>query len=158
MLPIVFWVVATLAVAAALGVAIHRRPVGSILALMILLLLDSVNLFLLGAPLLAVELAVVALGGTAGVWLVLVYRKRERLGVPGRVRFTLAKLVALGIVLWLAFLLGEVLCAAPISKAGRMLEPGGVVMGGVMAIFLLGSAVACTLAAVRCRRGEAETE
>ncbi len=158
MLPILFWVVAALALATAVGVAVHRRPAGSVQALMLLFVLDSIELYLAGAPLLAVELLVVALGGAAGVWLVLVHRKRERLGVPGRARYTLAKLVALGVVAWLAFMLGESLLAAPERKGAVAGEAGSVVLGGLVAIFLLGSTAACTLAAVRLRRGEKETE
>jgi len=134
--PILFWTIGVLSLLAALAVVSLPRPQHAVVALVILMGLDAVELFLLQAPLLAVETIVVASGAVLLVWSVLVRRRRARLGVPGRRRYNVTKLLSFFVVLALGLVLVDVVlqAAEPQPRAGSDVT---MVTGALLSLVLL---------------------
>jgi NADH:ubiquinone oxidoreductase subunit 6 (subunit J) len=153
---ILFWIFAVPALLAALLAAGHKRPVTGLKALMVMLFLDALELFVLGAPLLGLELMVVSLAGAAAVWGGVARRRLESLGAPGRPRYTLARLAGLLLVILLFHRLTAMI---PGQLQETLLGGSGgrAVLGGIAAGMLLGSCAILMVVAFRYRAGEEGT-
>jgi hypothetical protein len=110
------------------------------------MLSNAVLLFFLSAPLLAIELMVVTLGALAVVWIVLIRPGRMKLGVPGRTRYNITKVISLFIALW---------AKEPGSPEASSFVPAGE-LGAVLAIFILGIAATTAYLVVLTRRRQDE--
>jgi len=155
--PILFWVIGSISIFACLLAIGHRKPLRCTQGLVALLLSNAVLLFLLSAPLLAIELIVVTLGASSVVWIVLVRPGRMKLGTPGRTRYNITKVISLFITLWLSTVL--------ILTVFRAREPGSpeptsfvpaAELGAVLAMFILGIAATTAYLVVVTRRRQDE--
>lgn len=155
MQPILFWTVGVLSLLAALAVVSLPRPQHAVVALVALMGLDAVELLLLQAPLLAVETIVVATGAVLLVWSVLVRRRRARLGVPGRRRYNVTKLLAFFVVLALGLVLVDVVlhAAEPQPRPG---PESTMTTGALLSLALLLVAAPVSWWMLRRARGSEE--
>jgi len=149
---ILFWILAVPGLLAALLAAVHKRPSTSLKALMVMLFVDALELFVLGAPLLGLELMVVSLAGAAAVWGGVARRRLESLGAPGRPRYTLARLAGLVLMILLFYRLTAMIPhqlrqSIPVGSGGR------AVLGGIVAGVLLAGCAILIVVAFRYRAG-----
>ncbi len=154
--PIIFWLLGGISLAAAFLAVAHRRPQRSTQGLVALMMTNAVILFLLHAPLLAVELLVVTIGAVLVVWMVLVRPGRQKLGAPGRTRYNVTKFIAFFVALWLfgVIVLAIFTTVQPTAEipAGRVATGG---FGAVISVFLLGVAAATASVVVMVQRRDA---
>jgi hypothetical protein len=160
MVPFVFWLGASISLVAA-GIAVFgRRPILSVAGLGGLMLANSILFLLLSAPLLAFELLLASLGVGLGFWVVLVRPRHLQLAAPGRVRFSVGRLVSLFVAGGLGALLVGVLDQVPELSSNRppvhSLVSGW--MGAWVTIFLVCTVVVTTVLVVRFARQPNERE
>ena len=157
MKPILFWVIGSISIFACLLAVGHRKPLRCTQGLVALMLSNAVLLFFLSAPLLAIELMVVTLGALAVVWIVLIRPGRMKLGVPGRTRYNITKVISLFIALWLSTVLILTVFRAkePGSSEVSSFVPAGE-LGAVLSIFILGIAATTAYLVVLTRRRQDE--
>ncbi len=105
MLPIVFWIMGSITVLAAIGAVSAKRPSRSVQALVVVMGATASMIFTLKASLLATEMLITIIGALAMVWSLVVRPRRMRLGPPGRARLSITRLVAFFVSLWLGSLL-----------------------------------------------------
>jgi NADH:ubiquinone oxidoreductase subunit 6 (subunit J) len=152
--PILFWTLGGLALLASLAVLLTRRPARAVVGLLLVLGLDAGLVLGLGAPLLALELAVAVLGAGLVTWALILRPGRLRLGAPGRTRLDVSRLVAMGVTCYLGILLvwaiGHSPDAEPASPAGLA---GG--FAGWAAGALLGGAAVTAYVVLGFWRGRA---
>ena len=153
--PIFFWLLGALSLVAAFLAVAHRRPQRSTQGLVALMMANAVILFLVRAPLLAVELLVVTIGAVLVVWMVLVKPGRQKLGAPGRTRYNVTKFIAFFVSLWLFAVIGLTIFAvvqpAVETPAGQIATGG---FGAVVSVLLLGAAAATVSVIVMVQRRE----
>jgi hypothetical protein len=157
MQPILFWAVGAISLVAGVMAVGHARPQRSTQGLLALMAANLVILFLLSSTLLAFELLFVILGTAVVVWMVLVRKKRLKLGAPGRRRYNITKLLALFMAIWLCALIWWALNHS-IKPAGKCVEGfcPQVEFGAWTAIFILSVAAASATVIVGVRRRKVE--
>lgn len=155
MQPIFFWAVGAISLLAGVMAVGHPRPQRSTQGLLALMAANLVILFLLSSTLLAFELLFVILGTALVVWMVLVRRKRLRLGAPGRRRYNITKFLAFFMAIWLCALIWWALnhSAKPAGKCIEGFCPQ-VEFGAWMAVFILSVAAVSATVIIRVRRGK----
>jgi len=154
--PIFFWLLGAISLGAAFMAVAHRRPQRSTQGLVALMMTNAVILFLLHAPLLAIELLVVTIGAVLVVWMVLVRPGRQKLGAPGRTRYNVTKFIAFFVALWLLAVIGLTIFATaqpPAEVPAGQAATGG--FGAVMSVFLLGVATVTASVIVMVQRRDA---
>jgi len=151
--PILFWVFGAFSLASGFMAVAHRRPQRSTQGLVVMMMSNAAVLFLLAAPLLAIELIVVTIGAVLVVWMVLVRPGRAKLGVPGRTRYNITKFIAFFVTLWLSLVLLLTIfqSAEPVGRTPSDFLPQGEA-GALMAVFLFGVALATAVCLVVSRR------
>ncbi|RME30317.1 MAG: hypothetical protein D6806_00375 [Deltaproteobacteria bacterium] len=141
--PLVFWFLGCCMMACALLVVSSPRPHRALQALVALMGINSIELVLAGAPLLAVELAVVVCAAVLAVWVFVIRGRKAKLGVPGRVRFGIAKIVAgcVVLVLVLELLARPMGAGSAVAHAEYELGPAGALVSGMVLVSSLVSAI-----------------
>ena len=94
MSPILFWILGLCSLAAGLIAVTHKKPVVCVQGLVGLMAANALLFLFLSATLLALEMLVILAAAGALVWFVFLRPKRLRLAAPGRVRISLARLLA----------------------------------------------------------------
>ncbi len=132
--PIVFWILGSITILAAIAAVTAKRPARSVQALVVVMGVTTVMIFTLKASLLATEMLITILGAFAMVWTLVLRPRRMRLGPPGRARLSITRLIAFFVSLWMGSLL---LWALSNSLA---LEPAtrGPWLGGSFGLWMAG--------------------
>jgi hypothetical protein len=160
MQPIFFWAVGAISLVAGVVAVAHPRPQRCTQGLLALMTANLAILFILSSTLLAFELLLVILGTAVVVWMVLVRRKRLRLGAPGRRRYNITKLLAFFMAIWLCAIIWWALnhSVKPAGKCAEGFCPQ-VEFGAWTAVFILSIAAVSASVIVRVRRRkDIETE
>ena len=135
----------------------QRKPIRCLQGLVILMAANAINLFILSAPLLAVELLVVSLGAAVLVWMILLKPGRMKLAAPGRTRYNITKFMAFFVALWLfAVIWLAVVHSSSASENSFVPEQSQAGVMGLVAVLLLGTAVLSAVVVVANRRHQEE--
>lgn len=129
------------------------RPSRSVLALVPVLAANALALFLLQAPLLALETLVVLSGTVVMAWRLLVRSGRARLGVPGRPRLAAGRILAALLGLALAMVLVAEVAGAPAPRPTAVADADTVLGASLLSLLLLVAAAGSCWWLLRRLRG-----